>query len=79
MKPKRIQRKRTKGWRMPANAVYVGRPTKWGNPAEIGKEYEGTFIDGPQTAATSYSDGVEDGCEGDVPISVEIRGAGVAG
>lgn len=30
--PKRIQRHRTKGWRMPANAVYVGRPTKWGNP-----------------------------------------------
>ena len=30
--PKRIQRKRTKGWRMPENAVYVGRPTKWGNP-----------------------------------------------
>ena len=29
---KRIQRKRTKGWRMPAGAVYVGRPTKWGNP-----------------------------------------------
>lgn len=31
-KPKRIQRKRTKGWRMPEGAVYVGRPTKWGNP-----------------------------------------------
>jgi len=30
--PKRIQRKRTKGWRMPSNTVYVGRPTKWGNP-----------------------------------------------
>jgi len=30
--PKRIQRKRTKGWRMPENAVYVGRPTKYGNP-----------------------------------------------
>lgn len=30
--PKRIQRKRTKGWRMPEGAVYVGRPTKWGNP-----------------------------------------------
>lgn len=28
--PKRIQRKRTKGWRMPPGAVYVGRPTKWG-------------------------------------------------
>lgn len=32
MKPKRIQRKRTKGWRMPENTVYVGRPTIWGNP-----------------------------------------------
>lgn len=32
MTPKRIQRKRTKGWRMPEGAVYVGRPTKWGNP-----------------------------------------------
>ena len=30
--PLRIQRQRTKGWRMPAGAVYVGRPTKWGNP-----------------------------------------------
>jgi hypothetical protein len=30
--PKRIQRTRAKGWRMPPNTVYVGRPTKWGNP-----------------------------------------------
>lgn len=30
--PQRIQRKRTKGWRMPQGAVYVGRPTKFGNP-----------------------------------------------
>ena len=34
--PKRIQRKRTKGWRMPEGAVYVGRPTKWGNPFIVG-------------------------------------------
>ena len=32
----RIQRKRTKGWRMPEGAVYVGRPTKWGNPFRVG-------------------------------------------
>lgn len=32
MTPQRIQRKRTKGWRMPEGAVYVGRPTMWGNP-----------------------------------------------
>jgi hypothetical protein len=30
--PKRIQRKRTKGWRMPEGAIYVGRPTVFGNP-----------------------------------------------
>lgn len=30
--PERIQRKRLKGWRMPPNTVYVGRPTKYGNP-----------------------------------------------
>ena len=32
MSPKRIQRKRVAGWRMPPNTVYVGRPTRWGNP-----------------------------------------------
>ena len=32
MKPIRIQRKRTKGWKMPPNTVYVGRPTAYGNP-----------------------------------------------
>ena len=34
--PQRIQRKRSKGWRMPPNAVYVGRPTMWGNRWKIG-------------------------------------------
>lgn len=33
--PKRIQRKRTKGWRMLEGAVYVGRPTMYGNPYEV--------------------------------------------
>lgn len=36
MTPERIQRKRTKGWRMPANTVYVGRGSKWGNPYKVG-------------------------------------------
>jgi len=39
--PKRIQRQRTKGWRMPPGAVYVGRPSRWGNPFIVG--------DGPLT------------------------------
>jgi hypothetical protein len=32
VKPQRIQRKRAKDWRMPKNTIYVGRPTRWGNP-----------------------------------------------
>ena len=35
LKPQRIQRKCTKGWKMPDNTVYVGRPTKWGNPFKV--------------------------------------------
>lgn len=31
-KPARIQRRRTKGWRKPEGAIYVGRGTRWGNP-----------------------------------------------
>jgi hypothetical protein len=30
--PERIQRKRTKGWRMPPGTVPVDRSTMWGNP-----------------------------------------------
>jgi len=37
-KPKRIQRSRAKGWKMPANAIYVGRPTVWGNPYVVGSQ-----------------------------------------
>ena len=33
--PRRIHRQRTKGWRMPENTVFVGRPTKWGNPYRV--------------------------------------------
>lgn len=30
--PLRIQRRRTKGYKMPPGVVYCGRPTIWGNP-----------------------------------------------
>lgn len=40
--PKRIQRKRSKGWRMPEGAVYVGRPSKWGNPWRVNKTMSAT-------------------------------------
>jgi hypothetical protein len=40
----RIQRSRAKGWRMPEGAVYVGRPTRWGNP----------FVGKPDLAVEAY-------------------------
>lgn len=37
-KPIRVQRKRTKGWKMPENTISVTRPGKWGNPFMVGKK-----------------------------------------
>ena len=34
-KPKRIQRKRTAGWRTPPDTVNVSRPSRWGNPFKV--------------------------------------------
>lgn len=34
-KPRRVQLRRTKGWRMPENTVSVARPGIWGNPFRI--------------------------------------------
>lgn len=35
--PQRIQLRRSKGWRMPANTVKVDRTKKWGNPFKVGQ------------------------------------------
>ena len=36
MTPQRIQRRRTKGWRMPPDTIIVDRRTIWGNPFNSG-------------------------------------------
>jgi hypothetical protein len=33
--PIRIQQRRMKGWRKPADTVSVARPTRWGNPFPV--------------------------------------------
>ena len=33
--PKRIQLRRSRGWRMPPNTVKVDRSTRWGNPYKL--------------------------------------------
>lgn len=48
-KPIRVQRSRAKGWKMPPNTVYVGRPTLWGNPFPVQKY-------GPEKAVQMYRD-----------------------
>lgn len=51
LRPARIQRKRTKGWKMPEGTVYVGRPSKWGNPYSIKKHgIEGAIKNVPANA-----------------------------
>ncbi len=52
--PKRIQRKRPRGWRMTENAVYVGRPTKWGNPFRVGGSFRFTIIRDQKMAAELF-------------------------
>jgi hypothetical protein len=34
--PKRVQQRRTSGWRKPEGAISVARPHKWGNPFVVG-------------------------------------------
>lgn len=46
--PKRIQRRRTAGWTMPDGAVYVGRPTRFGNPFAYRDQSRGLVRYGPQ-------------------------------
>jgi len=36
--PIRIQRRRARGWRLPAGAVCVDRSTPWGNPFVVGRD-----------------------------------------
>lgn len=35
--PKRIQRRRTKGFKLPENTICVDRTSKWGNPFIVGE------------------------------------------
>lgn len=54
--PRRVQRKRAPGWRAPDAAIYVGRPTRWGNPfvggspEELVEAYRRSFHGRPDLA-----------------------------
>jgi hypothetical protein len=52
--PKRIQRQRTKGWTMPEGAVYVGRPTLYGNATTV-HDYFNAGFSGSLKAARQWA------------------------
>ena len=57
----RIQRKRTKGWRKPPGAVYVGRGSEWGNPFpthEPARDAHGDVIPGRKVEVRSAREAV---------------------
>jgi len=75
MKPHRIQRKRTKGWRMPPNTVYVGRPTGWGNPFVPASAFESEGVKIPEITATSAVHLYRERLEGMIETYPHVRKA----
>lgn len=71
--PTRIQRRRTKGWRMPPNTVYVGRPSRWGNPWRVDDDLGRGLKWDPETVVALYRHDMNYFAEG------ERRGYGFAG
>ena len=37
--PRRVQLRRTRGWKMPSNTVKVSRPGPWGNPYKVDSDH----------------------------------------
>ncbi|HEV7674480.1 MAG TPA: DUF4326 domain-containing protein [Candidatus Angelobacter sp.] len=89
MKPRRIQRKRIKGWKMPPNTVYVGRPTKWGNLWTVGRSncgcrsagecmHDAFKCDTPAEAVDMFRKLVTEGRKLKFEAAAELRGKDLA-
>lgn len=72
----RIQRRRTRGWHTPAGAVYVGRPTAWGNPFTVAEalanDPDATEAQARQRCVNLYRDWL-DGAESPSSAALEAR------
>ncbi|MFB6776542.1 DUF4326 domain-containing protein [Streptomyces sp. NPDC056352] len=62
--PARIQRRRTKGWRLPDNAVIVSRPSRFGNPFTIQQAADAEMGNPRSAAASAYSEWLRVGTAG---------------
>lgn len=78
--PERVQRRRVKGEPgMPPGAVYVGRPSKWGNPfseLQIGVAYPSVPAEGVHVMAVRQFRAL---AEGGKPITLNERVVGGKG
>lgn len=78
MKPRRIQLRRTKGWKLPPNTVKVDRSTRWGNPFRP----EWATVGGVEEAVKTYRDWLYGMVVGPPPPSREqiatLRGKNLA-
>jgi hypothetical protein len=60
VKPRRVQMRRTKGWRMPEGAVNVARPTRWGNPFVAVLQNGEWRLPAPNLSVPAFCDDRED-------------------
>lgn len=51
--PKRVQLRRTAGWRLPPNTVHVARPGRWGNPYRVVNDCQAGGL-GPAVAVAMF-------------------------
>jgi hypothetical protein len=78
MKPRRVQLKRTKGWRLPENTVVVSRPSRWGNPFRVGHVTEGVLTRDSAQAVQRFREHVQTRPEYLEAIRRELRGRNLA-
>lgn len=58
-RPKRIQLSRRKGCRLPASAVNVARPTRWGNPYRVVRHAQKWWVVKPYRLSVEFATKIE--------------------
>jgi len=80
-RPVRIQRRRERGWKMPPNTIYVGRPSKWGNPYLSSGDNTTSALAAYEKELTWYLSGVNCSTEHSEKVRAglaELRGKNLA-
>ena len=76
--PERIQLRRSKGWRKPAGAIVVARPTRWGNPFVVGKRIDGVLVRDRAHSVALYRELMAHSPERCAAVRAELAGRDLA-